>query len=186
MKIRCWRIRAVFFVLLILSLQVSSAGLFPAPLPAIPKGAKRPIAESFVPMARITARRIGLDAPILEGTDQETLKKAVGHFPRTPLPGQPGNVALAAHRDTFFFPLRYIRIGDEITLTTPDGSYRYQVDSTRVVMPRNIEVLDPTNESILTLVTCYPFDLRGMNAPERFIVRARRISVRDSAPAGQK
>lgn len=185
MKTRSWRTRALFFILFILFLQVFPAGLYPSPLPAIPKGAKRPNTENLVPMARITASRIGLDAPVLEGTDQETLKKAVGHFPRTPRPGQPGNVALAAHRDTFFFPLRYIRIGDEITLTTPDGSYRYQVDSTRVVKPRNVEVLNPTEESVLTLVTCFPFNLRGVNAPERFIVRARRI-LENTAPAGQK
>ena len=126
-------------------------------------------------MGRIEISRIGLAGPIVEGTDAETLKHAVGHFANTALPGQLGNVALAAHRDTFFKPLRDIRQGDEITLTTAEGCFRYLVDSTKVVMPENIEVLDPSAESILTLVTCYPFYLRGEHAKERFIVRAHKL-----------
>ncbi len=125
------------------------------------------------PLGRIEIGRIGLAAMILEGTDEATLHLAVGHIPGTPLPGQDGNVALAGHRDTFFRALRNIRQDDEITLTTLTGSYRYQVDSTRVVEPEEIEVLDNGSGDILTLVTCYPFSFVG-SAPRRFIVRARR------------
>jgi sortase A len=102
------------------------------------------------------------------------LQRAVGHIRGTPLPGQRGNVALAGHRDTFFRGLRDIRVNDEITLTTLSGSYRYRVDSTKVVKPEETEVLEDDGDDILTLVTCYPFNFVG-SAPSRFIVRARRV-----------
>jgi sortase A len=126
------------------------------------------------PLGRIEIRQIGLAAMILEGTGEKTLQRAVGHIQGTPAPGQGGNVALAGHRDTFFRGLRKIRQNDEITLTTLGGSYRYRVDSTKVVAPENIEVLDADNGDILTLVTCYPFSFVG-SAPKRFIVRAHRL-----------
>jgi sortase A len=111
---------------------------------------------------------------ILEGTDNKTLRRAVGHIPGTPLPGQPGNVALAGHRDTFFRALQNIRENDEITLETLSGPYRYRVDSIKVVDPEDTEALHDSDDAILTLVTCYPFSFVGP-APRRFVVQARRI-----------
>jgi sortase A len=127
------------------------------------------------PFGRIEISRIGLGAMILEGTDGATLRRAVGHISGTARPGQLGNLALAAHRDTFFRPLRNIRRDDVITLATYDGSYSYQVDSTMVVKPEDTYVLDDSGEAILTLVTCYPFEFVG-SAPRRFIVRAHRLT----------
>ena len=128
------------------------------------------------PLGRIEISTIGLAAMILEGTDARTLRRAAGHIPGTPLPGQQGNVAITGHRDTFFRPLRNIRKNDEIRLTTLSGSYRYLVDSIKVVEPEDTEVLDNSDDAILTLVTCYPFYFVGP-APKRFIVRAHRIPV---------
>lgn len=125
-------------------------------------------------LGRIEIGQIGLTVMILEGTSEETLERAVGHIQGTSLPGQSGNVAIAGHRDTYFRGLRKIRLGDEITLTTLNGSYRYRVDSTKVVAPEQTEVLDAVADDILTLVTCYPFNFVG-SAPRRFIVRARRV-----------
>jgi len=125
-------------------------------------------------LGRIEIARLGLAAMILEGTDRRTLRRAVGHIPGTPLPGQQGNVAITGHRDTFFRPLRNIHNNDEITLTTLNGTYRYLVDSTQVVPPKDTQVLDDSDDTILTLVTCYPFYFVGP-APKRFIVRARKI-----------
>lgn len=126
------------------------------------------------PLGRIEISTIGLTAMILEGTDTATLRRAVGHIPGTSLPGQEGNVALAGHRDTFFRPLRKIRENDEITLTTLYGSYRYRVESTRIVEPEDTAVLNESDEATLTLVTCYPFNFLG-SAPQRFIVRAHKV-----------
>jgi sortase A len=127
------------------------------------------------PLGRIEISSIGLAAMIMEGVDGRTLRHAVGHIPGTPMPGQPGNVALAGHRDTFFRGLRNVHKDDEITLTTLQGSCRYLVDSTQVVGPEDVKVLSATPDNILTLVTCYPFYFVGP-APQRFIVRAHRIA----------
>ena len=146
-------------------------------VPPAPSDADRARVESAAPegslLGRIEIGTIGLSAMILEGTGARTLRQAVGHIPRTALPGNQGNVAIAGHRDTFFRGLRNIQKDVEITLTTLNGIYRYRVDSTQVVEPEDIWVLDHSEGSILTLVTCYPFYFVGP-APQRFIVRAHR------------
>jgi len=126
-------------------------------------------------IGRIEIPRLGLSAIVIEGISSTTLRRAVGHIPGTALPGQPGNVGISGHRDTFFRPLRNIQQDDIITLTTLLGEYRYRVVSTQVVGAHDIAVLDPSGNEILTLVTCYPFYFVGA-APDRFIVRAERVT----------
>jgi sortase A len=125
-------------------------------------------------LGRLEIARLGLSVMVVEGDDHRTLRRAVGHIPGTALPGQNGNVALTGHRDTFFRPLRNIRPDDLITLATLQGQYRYRVLSTQVVSPEKVSVLDPSQNEILTLITCHPFYFVGA-APNRFIVRAERI-----------
>jgi sortase A len=136
----------------------------PSPPPAIEDGL----------IGRIGISRLGISVIVMEGDSEITLQHAAGHITGTAFPGQPGNIGIAAHRDTFFRPLRNIQEGDTITLTTPGGEFRYRVDSTRIVQPDDVSVLDADNREILTLVTCYPFYFVGP-APSRFIVRAERI-----------
>jgi sortase A len=126
-------------------------------------------------IGRLEIPRLGLSAVFVEGDDSKTLRRAVGHIPGTPLPGQPGNAALTGHRDTFFRPLRNIRANDIIVVTTPRGEYRYRVIGTQVVSPDNVQVLSPGDGEILTLVTCYPFYFVGP-APARFVVSAERVA----------
>ena len=126
-------------------------------------------------IGRLDISRLGLSVIVIEGVRAATLRRAVGHIPGTALPGQQGNVGISGHRDTFFRPLRNIRRDDIVTLTTVVGEFRYRVVSTSIVRPDNIAVLSPTENQILTLVTCYPFYFVGP-APTRFIVRADRIA----------
>jgi sortase A len=126
-------------------------------------------------IGRMEIPRLGLSVAIFEGTNKSTLRHAAGHIPGTALPGLPGNFGVAAHRDTLFRPLRQIQLHDRITLTTMRGEYYYGVVSTRVVNPYNVEVLDASDDEILTLITCYPFDFVG-SAPSRFVVRAERVA----------
>lgn len=126
-------------------------------------------------IGRMEVRRLDVSVVVAEGTSNKTLRRAVGHIAGTALPGQPGNVGIAGHRDTFFRPLRNIQRDDIITLTTLRGEYRYRVVSTNVVSPDNVAVLDSDENEVLTLVTCYPFYFVGP-APGRFIVRATRMS----------
>ena len=123
-------------------------------------------------VGRIEIPHLGVSAVIRAGSDARTLRLAVGHIPGTALPGDGGNVGLAAHRDTFFRRLGDIKPGDEIRVVTPDGTFTYAVEGTKIVEPADVWVLDPTREPALTLVTCYPFSFVG-SAPQRFIVRAR-------------
>jgi LPXTG-site transpeptidase (sortase) family protein len=125
-------------------------------------------------VGRIEVPRLHLSALAREGIDVGTLRGSVGHVPGTSLPGLAGNAAFAAHRDTFFGPLQRIRQGDEIVVTTPEGVHRYEVTGTRIVDPSDVSVLEPSRDSRLTLVTCYPFDYVG-SAPKRFIVLASLI-----------
>lgn len=126
-------------------------------------------------LGRIEIPRVGVSAMVREGVDDATLDLAVGHIPGTPRPGEPGNVALAGHRDSFFEGLREIRLADEIRIETPRGPHRYVVESTEIVHPEDVRVIAPTKDDVLTLVTCYPFKYVG-NAPKRFIVRARLVT----------
>lgn len=134
------------------------------------KRAEEPPRDGAV-IGELAIPRLGLSTMVVEGDDTDDLKLAPGHIPGTALPGQHGNVGIAAHRDTFFRPLRFIRNGDVIGLTTLHGTYRYRVVSTAVVSPDDTRLLYPTAHDTLTLVTCYPFYYVGP-APKRFILRA--------------
>jgi sortase A len=126
-------------------------------------------------LGRLEIPTLGVSTIVREGEDARTLQLAVGHIAGTSLPGAPGNMGLAGHRDTFFRRLREINPGDLIRLVSVEGTFTYAVESTEIVDPDDLWVLDPTPEPSLTLVTCYPFTYLG-TAPERFIVRARLAS----------
>jgi LPXTG-site transpeptidase (sortase) family protein len=145
-------------------------------IPATVQTASGPALAVYPPgwVGRLEIPRLELAANILEGTDEATLDKAIGHIKGTPLPGQPGNSSLSAHRDTIFRPLRNIKAKDVITVTTPSASITYSVVSTSIVEPTDVSVLKPGKSDSLTLVTCYPFYFVGP-APKRFIVRANRL-----------
>lgn len=128
-----------------------------------------PMAPGLV--GQLEIRRVGISAAVLEGVDAKTMAVAVGHVPGTAKPGQPGNVVMAAHRDTFFRPLRNIKVNDEIRFDTGGHTLRYRVVSTEIVDPKDVAVLQSHHKNELTLVTCYPFYYVGA-APKRFIVHA--------------
>ena len=127
------------------------------------------------PVGSLQIVRVGLSGVVVEGDTDAVLDRAIGHLPDTPLPWHFGNTALAAHRDALFRPLRDVRLGDVLRLKTPYGDFDYQVRETLIVKPQDVWVIDPTPRSMLTLISCYPFDYIG-HAPERFIVRAERIA----------
>jgi sortase A len=140
---------------------------------ALPKTPLRP----GDPFGRVAIPRIGLSAMVAEGDDTSTLARAVGHIPETAVPEGSGNVGLAGHRDTFFRRLGRVRLKDVIELETAHGKFRYEVVRTAVVDPERVEVLDSSNKSELTLVTCYPFHYIGA-APRRFMRQGCRVAER--------
>jgi len=126
--------------------------------------------------------RLGLSVAVLQGTNSRMLRLGVGHIKGTPLPGELGNSGIAGHRDTFFRALEDVRRSDEIDFQTATGQFRYQVDWVKVVAPDDTSVLAPSTDAALTLVTCYPFYFVGP-APNRFVVRATRVSIADARTA---
>jgi sortase A len=150
--------------------------------PSSNSAAVHPVVERGTWLARLEAPSAHLSATILEGSDEKTLARAAGHIEETAVPGETGNIGIAGHRDTIFRPLRHIRVGDSMTLTTRDRVLRYRVAETRIVQPDDVYVLNPTAHPVLTLVTCYPFQFIG-HAPKRFIVRANLVG--ENARAAQ-
>lgn len=127
-------------------------------------------------LGRLNVPRIGLSAMVADGTSSRVLRLAVGHIPGTAVPWSSGNVALAAHRDTFFRRLGELHRGDVIEVTVAGSEYHYSVVFTGIVRPSETWVLEPATGQILTLITCYPFRFIGA-APNRFVVRARRADT---------
>lgn len=132
-------------------------------------------------IGRLTIGRLNLSAVVRQGVDDKTLSEAVGHVPSTALPGEAGNFAIAAHRDTLFRALKDIQKGDLVTFQSPTGLFNYQVSATRIVQPTDVSVLRPDGGGLiekpgklLTMITCYPFYYVG-SAPRRFVVEAQLV-----------
>jgi len=133
------------------------------------------------PLALLHISKVQLEVPVLEGTDDLTLNRGVGHILGTARPGEEGNVGIAGHRDGFFRVLKDVKPGDTIDLVEPSSTERYKVDRIVLVRPNDVSVLQPRPVRSLTLVTCYPFYFFG-SAPQRYIVQA---SIADSDRVGE-
>jgi sortase A len=128
------------------------------------------------PPAQLSVPRLGFSTVIVEGVEEADLKLGPGHIPGTALPGESGNVGVAGHRDSSFRPLRFIHKNDLISLTSTHGKDAYRVVSTEIVDPSDVQILYPTMDDELTIITCYPFYYIG-SAPKRFIIHADRVKA---------
>jgi sortase A len=137
-------------------------------------------AHSAAPQAVLRIPSIALEVPIYTGATEANLNRGAAWIKATAPLGRPGNTGLAAHRDGYFRALRHIAIGDRIELQTLLRTQVYWVDDIRIVEPAEVQVLAPTSDERLTLVTCYPFYVVGP-APKRYIVRARPAKLRDAS-----
>ncbi|MEX2461126.1 MAG: class D sortase [Paenibacillaceae bacterium] len=109
--------------------------------------------------------------PIIQGADEDELKKGVGHFVQSVLPGEADNSVLSGHRDTVFKELGKLKVGDELITETSAGTFTYVIKQTRIVHKDNKTVIVPTDHAVLTVTTCYPFRYIG-DAPDRYIITA--------------
>jgi sortase A len=123
------------------------------------------------PLAVLHISKFDLRVPVLEGTDELTLNRGVGHIAGTARPDEEGNIGIAGHRDGFFRVLKDISPGDKIDLQTTRATGHFIVDQIVLVRPEDVSVLQPRSGPSLTLVTCYPFYFVG-SAPQRYIVHA--------------
>src|SRR3954464_1175212 len=136
-----------------------------------------------LPLAVLRISKFQLRVPVLEGTDELTLNRGIGHIAGTARPDEQGNIGLAGHRDGFFRVLKDISPGDTIELQTTRATDHFVVDQIVLVRPDDVSVLQPTLGRSLTLVTCYPFYFIG-SAPQRYIVRASITSSNATGVAG--
>lgn len=132
-------------------------------------------------IGKITIPALKTILPIIEGTGDGELKRGVGHFIGSVLPGENDNSVLAGHRDSVFSQLGKLTLGDLVVIRTRAGEFTYQVIKFRIVQADDRTVIVPTPTAILTLSTCYPFRFIG-NAPKRFIVSAKLIATQLPAP----
>lgn len=117
--------------------------------------------------------RIDAELPIVEGTDEDELEKGVGHYKTSVYPTQKDQIVLSGHRDTVFRKMGEVKIGDELIVQLPYGTFTYIIEGTKIVDAADTTVIKSTapNEE-LVLTTCYPFSYVG-NAPDRYIVTAK-------------
>jgi LPXTG-site transpeptidase (sortase) family protein len=162
---------------------IESHALLPAAAPDMTSWSAGRIAayqtedHSPKPEAVLRIRSIDLEVPVYAGVTETNLNRGAAWIDGTAPLGAAGNTGLASHRDGYFRALSGIGVGDRIELQTLRRTRVYAVDEIRVVEPEEVQVLAPTHDERLTLVTCYPFYMVGP-APKRFVVRAR-ASARD-------
>jgi sortase A len=150
-----------------------------------PGSTTEPVAPPPVPaegdaIAQLRIPAVGVDKIVVSGVQVADLKRGPGHYPDSPLPGQPGNAAIAGHRTTYGAPfnrLDELEPGDEILVTTVQGAFRYEVRDTLIVNPDQVEVLDDFGDDRLTLTACHP----KYSARQRIVVVAALTG--DAAPA---
>lgn len=135
-----------------------------------------PWADTY-PVAQLRIPRLGYDEMVLEGATPRTLAFGPARLFSGAGLGEPGNLELAGHRDSWFLPLEAIALGDTVEVQWFDARRHelrqrtYTVNTIRVVAPEDVALLAPTSGDVLTLVTCYPFG-RSPRSPQRFQVRA--------------
>lgn len=119
----------------------------------------------------LTIPALQRELPILQGTGVAELKKGVGHFAQSVLPGEDDNCVFSGHRETVFRQLDALKIGDLLIVQTSAGTFTYKVNGTRIVHQDDKTVIVPTDHAVLTMTTCYPFNTPGYY-PDRYIVTA--------------
>lgn len=126
---------------------------------------------------QITCERIGLDAPVYFGDDNDILRVGAGQYIGSFLPGYGRLIMLCAHNTTFFRPLQIIEAGDIIVFKTSYGVYQYQVSRTDIKDHNDSSAYDLLKEEEeLIMYTCYPFETMVGTKTDRLFVYCEKIS----------
>jgi sortase A len=134
-------------------------------------------------LTRIRVPKIGMDAIVVEGASVKELSEGPGHMRETAEPGETGNAVITGHRDTFFRHIYELTKGDQIQVQRNGRNFTYEVTSQKIVKPEDIGVINPTMDSRLTLITCYPTYYIGP-APKRLVVFSKLVES-DGQPVSQ-
>ncbi len=130
----------------------------------------RPVWQSFASLptpvpaigqaVRIQIPAIGVDAPVVQGDGWEQLKRGVAQHIGTPNPADAGNIVLSGHNDIYgevFRDLDRLDPGDKVILFTSQRQYTYVITGTQMVEPTTVEVMAPTSDARVTLISCHPY-----------------------------
>jgi len=148
----------------------------------VPPGSLAPLTVTRgKPFSHLEIPRLHTSLYVVEGSDPQSLKEGPGHVKGSAMPGERGNCVIAGHRDLHFRALKDIQLGDQVYVQDAQGKFCYRVTGTKIISPKQIEVLQPTKDSELHLITCYPFYFLG-HAPKRFVVTAQLESADQSQP----
>ncbi|BDG45700.1 MULTISPECIES: class D sortase [Parageobacillus] len=120
--------------------------------------------------------KLGISIPIYHGTEKGQLRKGIGHYPKSALPGEPNNMVLSGHRDTVFWQLGEIGVGDKLIVETAIKQFVYRVKKVRIVDENDRTVLVEKPRPTLTVTTCYPFRFIG-KAKQRYVLVAQLVST---------
>ena len=133
--------------------------------------------NGYTPVAIMEIPSIKLKQPVVDGVTEDVIKYFLGRFPDSAMPGEVGNFAVAGHRVSdftdAFINLYKVKVGDEVIVTTKDGRYTYEVDSSFIVDPDQVEVLDDADYEKMTLITC------TIGSKRRVIVTGKLIGRED-------
>jgi len=128
------------------------------------------------PVARLSVPEQDVDLFVLAGANGRTIAFGPGHVFGTALPGEEGNSVIGGHRDTHLRFLRDTKIGTEIRVQRADGTWRrYRVDAAAVLDQKDVWITRQDDLTLLTLVTCYPFDALRPGGPQRYVVFAELV-----------
>jgi sortase A len=137
--------------------------------------------EEGKPIGRVVIPTIGVDAVVLQGTDEATLQRGPGHYPRTGLPGQRTTMGIAGHRTTYLAPfhdINNVESRDDVILQMPYGDFTYEVQKTEIVEPTQTEIVRDVGYERVVLTACHPL----YSAAQRYAVFGR-LSEIDLAQA---
>jgi sortase A len=126
-------------------------------------------------IGNLTIPAINQIIPIFHGADEDELKKGIGHFARSVLPGENDNSVLSGHRDTVFRKLGQLKVKDQLIVKTSAGIFTYEIEKFQIVDKDDKTIISPADHAVLTVTTCYPFEYIG-DAPDRYILIANLIN----------
>ena len=136
--------------------------------PTLAPGESLPVPEAIPPedfvepeviIGELVIPALLLTQTMYRGVTLPTLDKGVGYWPGTAMPGHVGNVVLGGHRVSKQKPFRNIDLlvpGDEIYLTTDEGTFVYAVSGTQIIEPTDTWIINQSESATLTLFACHP------------------------------
>ena len=143
------------------------------------EGADQPVPWPWAdtwPVAKLPAIGHDVNLIVLAGGSGRTLAFGPGHLSASSMPGEPGNTVIAGHRDTHFNFLQYLEVGESLVMETASGrKHLYKVVDIDVVDSRRGSLQLDTDDNVLSLVTCYPFEAADPGGPMRYVVTARML-----------